>query len=124
MAESPAKVLETREVLYHDPRTGMRFYANPDDGPDAYDVVVPRAGQADFGFYIPNRVLGDLTQPAIDSDDVVTRLINMNPKLNHNLQAADISPNSLHRALLQLRIKSLEHEVGDLIKQQMARRTE
>ena len=88
----------------------ISFFRNDRDGSGAYDVIIGKAlERGSDHFYIPDRTLGDLTNPGVSTDDMMGSLEAMCAHtVGFILDKNKISPQELHIALLHLRIKEQE----------------
>lgn len=84
----------------------IAFFQNPNDGPSGYDVKINN----DYAFCIPDRTLQDLTRPGTDrvmgSLEAIT-----SGRVRSILAEGHISPEKLHIALLQLKLREQELEL-------------
>ena len=97
-----------RKADYVTPDGRIAFFPNHADGPGAYDVIV---GGRDH-FYILDRTMGDLTDPGNSTEHAMRSLENMCAgRVKFILEEQGITPEQLHIALLQLRIKAQEEEI-------------
>lgn len=100
-----------REAFYEDPEKRLKFLPNPQDGPSAYDVLV-----GNDSFYIPDRVLNNIASPGISTRRVQSALETMAPtKFPYILKRNNLSYESLHVALLQVRLKEEQDYAASLV---------
>lgn len=100
--------LEGRKPFYTTPDKIFSFFPNPKDGPGAYDVIINNRDH----FYIHDRIMNDLTNPEISTEDAIRSLENMcGGLIRFKLQENNLSPKDIHIALLQLRIIEQQKEI-------------
>ena len=103
--------MEGRTPAYVSPDKMISFFPNDRDGPGAYDVIIDKENGKDH-FYIADRTLGDLTNPEVSTEQMMRSLEAMCAHtVRFILDENKISPQEIHIALLQLRIKEQEKEL-------------
>lgn len=99
-----------REVEYDDGR--ISFRSNPCD-PGGYDVVM-RHGS----FYLPSRVLPDLTRKDVATRDAISSLENFYPDIRGLLKINDIGQDEFYIAMLKVRNLELEDMLNTTLSKQ------
>ncbi|MDP1695495.1 MAG: hypothetical protein Q8L29_01125 [archaeon] len=100
------------EPGYTTPDGVISFFPNKKDGPEAYYVRIRKDN-----FYIHDRTLGDLTNPEVPTEQMMQSLDTMCGRgiVKFILEKNKLTPEYLHIALLQLRIKSQEEELRSAV---------
>ncbi len=103
------KFVFKEKLFYKTPDGRFEFYPNSRDGPGVYDVVIKGKDH----IYIPDRTLGDLTNPEISSVEMMQRLENLSgQQIHYILRENSILFREFHEALINLRkVKEREDKV-------------
>ncbi|PIN93821.1 hypothetical protein COU54_01500 [Candidatus Pacearchaeota archaeon CG10_big_fil_rev_8_21_14_0_10_31_24] len=100
--------LTGRKPFYANPELGNVFVYKPRDLPDGYDIIIGRDH-----FYLPSRVLPELTSERATTTDMVKKLNNVNFSFETLLKLNEISPAQFHLDLMRVRNKELEIELAE-----------
>ena len=96
---------EEKRTDFYDQFLGIRFTENLDDSPDGYDV-----GLGIHHFYLPSRILPELTRPDMETGTLMSRLTNINETVPVMMRQANISPEQVHIAFLKVGLLRIEKE--------------
>ncbi len=101
--------LDGRKPIYTTPDGKIQFVPNYCDGPRAYDVLIADTDH----LYIPDRTLGDLTNPGVSTERMMQSLETMCAgQVTLVLEDNELTPEQLHIGLLQLRVLEQERELN------------
>ena len=92
--------------FYEDSKLKLRFFSNLNDGPDAYDVFLGELGE--HHFYLPSRVLPELSNPQMNAREVVGTLERLNPTIPTLLQEHQISGKEIQNSFRQVFLRQGE----------------